>query len=690
LAGYTLSCFLKTKFHLEDKKKSKEIKKNKPVTPVEEKQRSTVLMWVCISAITAITYFVFSPSLQNDFTNWDDPAYVLENPLVTADSVQVVKMLETPVSGNYHPVTILSLALNYRFGKLNPYVYHLENLIFHLLNTILVFFFIFLLTRRNLLMAAIVSLFFGIHPMHVESVAWISERKDVLYVFFFMAGLITYLRYRETKRAIWCVLTFLLFILSCLSKGMAVVFPVILLLIDYLRGVKWERKLLFEKIPFFVLSIVFGIIAVSVQQSGKAITAMSTFTVFQRLMVVSYGAIMYIVKFFVPYQLSAFYPYPDIHSPDGIPVIFYFSPFIVLIIIGVLIYFFRRKEKEIVFGLLFYFASVVLVLQFLSVGSAIIADRYSYLSYIGLAFVVAYIMNRALQKKGALAFIKYPLTALVILGAIIFSYESCLRTQVWKNTESLWTNVIDNYPDAALAYVSRGEYYNNENEIGEALADYNAALKLTVFSSDSYKNAHYNRGIIYSNEGKCDSAIADLTKVIEIDPGYSEAYVNRGNSYDNCGEHNLAMRDYSKAIAIDPNNADAYNDRGILYYKNFKDDSALTDLNKAIALNPTVAVYYYNRGLEYKAVNQFQNAITDFTKGLQLNPKQADLYHNTRGLCNISLQNYDDAIVDFSKSIESNPSVAVYWNNRSFAESKIGHNEDAKSDALKGQQLQGK
>jgi protein O-mannosyl-transferase len=538
-------------------------------------------------------------------------------------------------------------------------------------------------------MAAIVSLFFGIHPMHVESVSWISERKDVLYVFFFLLGLIAYLRHSETRKIGWYILTFLLFMLSCLSKGMAVVFPVILLLIDYLRDVKWERRLLIEKIPFFLLSTMFGIIAITIQQSGQAITAMNTFTVFQRLMVVSYGAIMYIVKFFVPYKLSALYPYPDIYNPNGLPLIFYLSPFILLVIIIALIYFFRKKEKEIVFGLLFYFVSVALVLQVISVGSAVMADRYSYLSYIGLLFVVAYIINKAWQSKnGMWASMKYPVMIIIIIGAVIFSYQSYARTQVWENTETLWTDVITNYPDASLAYISRAKYYDTRNAPAKALADYNTALKMNVFSATSYKDAHYNRALLYSAYGKFDSSLADFNKVTRVDPGYVGAFINRGLLYYSMKKNNLAIADFNKAIALDPNNADAYSNKGLLYYENFLDDSAMTNFNKAIELNPTTATYYYNRGLEYKATNNYEKAIDDLTKGIELNPQNVELYYNVRGLCNISLQNYNEAITDFSKAIDLNSLVAAYWLNRAFAESKAGHNEMAKSDSLNAQQLQ--
>jgi protein O-mannosyl-transferase len=614
------------------------------------KYNNILLTCICVAAIALITYFVFSPSLDDGFTNWDDNFYVTQNPLVINNSVPVATIFETPVDLNYHPITVLSLALNYQSGKLDPSGYHLENLILHLLNTILVFLFIFLLTRRNLLMAAIVSLFFGIHPMHVESVTWVSERKDVLYVFFFLSGLIAYLRYSETKKIAWYFFTLLLFILSCLSKGMAVVFPVILLLTDYLKGVKRERRLLTEKIPFFILSIIFGIIAIKAQ-AGHAMAPIQSYNFLQQILFASYGALMYIVKLFVPYKLSAFYPYPDTFSPNGIPLIFYLSPVIVLLLLAAVVYFFLKKEKEIVFGLLFYFVSVALVLQFISVGAAIIADRYTYLSYIGLLFIVAYLINKVWESNSrVLVLMKYPVMIIAIIGAVIFSYQAYSRTQVWKDSEVLWTDAIDNYPMASVAYCTRGIYYYQNDELEKAISDY--------------------------------------TKAIKFDTAYATAYNDRGLVYEHMGNNNLAWDDFNKAIIMDSAYADAYNNRGLLYLRNNRNDLAITDFSKAITYNPS-AQFYYNRALAYKAISQFEKAADDFTKGIQLNPPQkADYYYNMRGICNDTLRKYNEAIADFSSAINLDPSVAGYWFNRSIAENNAGQNENAKADELKGQQLQ--
>ncbi|HVA99526.1 MAG TPA: tetratricopeptide repeat protein [Bacteroidia bacterium] len=620
--------------------------KKKKFSKIEKPTVSKPLLLFVIGLIALITYIAFSPSLKNGFTNWDDPTYVLENPLVVNNKVPVKEIFKTPVSANYHPITMLTLAWNYQSDKLNPEAYHQENVFFHILNTCLVFFFIFLITQKNLLMAAIVALLFGVHPMHVESVSWISERKDVLYVFFFLAGLITYFYYRETKKIILYLCTLILFILSCLSKGMAVVFPVILLLMDYLSEVKWERKIFTEKIPFFLISLGFGIAAVKIQ-SGEAITNMQFFTLFQRIEFASYGAVMYIVKFVFPYHLSAYYPYPTLTKTGSMPIVFHLSPFILLsIILGV--YFFLRKEKALVFGLLFYFVSVALVLQFISVGTVVMADRYSYLSYIGLAFIIAFYVNKIWISKSKFRHFVLGLTGFVIL---VFSFQTYARTQVWKNSDTLWTDVIqkeNNSTQIYKAYVNRGRYFHSIQQDDKALQDYNSSIKLY--------------------------------------PYYDLAYNNRGNIFKERGKDSAALADYNKAIAIDPTNYLPYSNRANIY-RDFKENQkALADFSKSISLNPNYWANYYNRGLyDYDTQND-ENAIADFSKAIQLNYIYVDLYYR-RGMTYVRMKRFADAINDFSIAIQINPNVGNYWLYRSYAENAIGNKDAAQRDLLQGKQL---
>jgi len=627
----------------------------KPVAKsVGSKEGRKWLPWLLCSFIVLITFIAFSPSLKNDFVNWDDQEYVTENPLVKSEVLPLKEIFTKSVSGNYHPLTMLSLYLSYHSGYLDATGYHFVNVIFHLLNTALVFLFIFLLTKRNLLMASVVALFFGIHPMHVESVTWISERKDVMYVFFFLAGLIAYLKFINSKKAVWYVITLLLFILSCLSKGMAVVFPVVLLLVDYYlnRATMFRKKELLLKVPFFILSLFFGVVAYHYQQLDLPKTGYLGYTVFHRAMFASYGAVMYVAKFFVPIHLSAFYPYPFLDKINSIIAF----PIILLSAIA-LIYFFLRKNKAIVFGLLFYFVTVALVLQFIPVGSAIMADRYAYLSYVGLLFPIAHIINKAWQERNTVfASLKYPLSALVIFAAILFSYKTYARTQVWRNGEALWSNVIEEYPKYYNPYRNRGEYYKNINDEEKALGDF--------------------------------------TKTIQLNPLYHEAYYECAIIYYKRGKYDLAAEDYTKAISHCTDSARLaiyFAKRGVVYMRLKEIEKAGQDFSAAFELNSKVGgkdidILLVNRGFYYDQTNQFEKAIADYTSYLKIKPGD-DVIVNSIGLCNARLNRMKDAYDAFAKAVQLKPQVPNYWLNLSLTEHALGKMKEARLDALKAQEL---
>src|SRR6266571_3392951 len=278
-------------------------------TPRERSFKRTVLF---LAVTLVLTVLSFSPSLDNGFTNWDDPGYVLENYSIRDLSQKnVANVFTSYLQGNYHPLTVLSYAVEYKFFQLDPKIYHITNLLLHVLNTTFVFWLIRLLTGR-LETAAITAVLFGIHPLHVESVAWISERKDVLFSLFYLGSLISYVLSltKVQDRVRYLIMSLVLFILSLLSKGVAVTLPLVLLLIDYYFKRTFTKKIFIEKIPFFLLSIGFGVIAILAQKSEGAIQTMTTYPFYDRLLIASYGIVTYLFKIFVPQQLSAFYPYP--------------------------------------------------------------------------------------------------------------------------------------------------------------------------------------------------------------------------------------------------------------------------------------------------------------------------------------------------------------------------------------------
>ncbi|MDD5571187.1 MAG: glycosyltransferase family 39 protein, partial [Bacteroidales bacterium] len=272
-------------------------KQFKPQKLPANKKNKDVLFAILV---LAITFVVFFPSLKCDFTNLDDQYYVLNNPDIKNLSFNNIKILFSNFYvGNYQPMAMLTYAIEYKISGLNPFAYHFTNFFLHLLNTLLVFIFIKKLSS-NIHVAAIASVLFGVHPLHVESVAWISERKDVLYAFFYIAGLITYLKYKEKNDVKFYLLTILLFVFSCLSKAMAVPFSIMLLLIDYLQMKKINFRIIVDKIPFLAISFTFGLIAIYVQKLQGASTFINNvggaYSGTDRFFLANYSLFFYIYK----------------------------------------------------------------------------------------------------------------------------------------------------------------------------------------------------------------------------------------------------------------------------------------------------------------------------------------------------------------------------------------------------------
>ncbi|MEM7103820.1 MAG: tetratricopeptide repeat protein [Bacteroidota bacterium] len=587
------------------KSKKRKSNKKKSVAKSKNKFQLEILQnrnWLIGAFILLIVGFAsYYPSLENGFTNWDDEVYVVNNDMLI--NLDLGRIFKEPVSANYHPITMLSLGLNYQSSGLNPYGYHLTNMVIHVLNIILVFFLFFYFSRKNLSVAFITAFVFGIHPMHVESVTWISERKDVLYAFFFVAGMISYLRYlrQADKRFLWMAL--ILFLLSCLSKAMAVVFPVVLLLMDWWedRDIK-QKNVWIEKIPFFVLSFIFGILAVKVQSEGGAVGSYETFALHHRFMFAGYGFLMYIYKFLVPIDLSTFYPYPNLGEGGFLPSIYYAAPIIALGFAGITWYF-GRRWKPLLFGIGFYFLTVALVLQFMSVGQVVMADRYTYLPYIGLGFLLGCGFSHFWEGESKNP-IGYILAGIISLGFLWFTYGTYERSKVWKNSETLWTNVIDQHPNVGLAYKNRGNYRARNGKIEEALKDFNIALQLLPDDSAIYESL----GNTYAGMGQIQQALGYYNSAIELDDSKSSAFLNRGIALSQLRQYDQAFADYQKALDMGQRLLSVLPNRGYAYLDAGMYQESIADYQKVIQLNPNEGSYYFFLARAFQGIGDQANA----------------------------------------------------------------------------------
>ena len=595
-----------------------------------------------------ITVIIYFPIFKAGFV-WDDTYYIQTNELIRG--LNLGDIFSKYVMGNYHPLTMLVFTIEYQLFDLNETGYHTVNLLLHLTNVLLVYYSIFLLSKKDIV-ALVAALLFGIHPLYTESVAWVSQLKDLLYTAFFLGAYIFYLKYLDEKQNRFYLLALLFFLFSVLSKAMAVSFPIVLLLTDYFRNRKLNLKTGIEKIPFFLLAIIFGIVAVLAQQSSEAIQDISTYSFPQRIVFACYGFITYLWKSFLPIYQSAFYSYP-INSGENLGVQFYIYPLLVVGLLALVIYS-RRFTKKIIFGFGFFTITVFLVLQLLPVGNAVMADRYSYLPFIGIFYLAGEGLDRIWSNKG-----KTPAIALLTICILFFSVLTFRRNKVWDNGITLWTDVIKKNPEAFIGYNNRGGTYMGEKKYEEAIADLNKAIELRP----GYAEALNNRGVIFSGKKRNTEALNDLNKAIELRPDYPDALNNRGVILMDLSKYTEALNDFNKAIELRPGYAEAYYNRGLLFMNEKKYEQAVKDYDKALELRPGYPEAVINKGIILKDETNSEKILVDYDKAIETNPNDAQLYYS-RGLVLMNLNKNAEAITDFNKAIELKPDYSKAYASR--------------------------
>lgn len=582
-----------------------------------------------LGAVLLLTFAVYIPSLDNGFTNWDDNFYVTENPAVQQHDLRA--LLTVPLGGNHHPLTMLSLALNHRLSGFDPGSYHWLSLLLHLANTALVFFLVRALSGGRRWTAVATSALFGIHPMHVESVAWISERKDVLYALFYLTGLIAYLRYLRRRRIAWLGATLLAFVLSVASKPAAVVFPLALLAIDWFQRRPLRSAVLLEKAPFLAVSLAAGILTLRAQQATGAIA--DAWSPIQKVLFAAYGIAMYFVKLFVPVGLSAIYPYPSL-AAGGVGPEYYVALAVVAVGLPALVLAFRRS-RVVLFGLLFFFIHIVLVLQFFTVGGAVLADRYTYLPYIGLFLALAWWLDERAEPRSTLAAAKPVLAAILLALVTLSAVQTWRRCDVWQSSETLWNDTIGKYPGRiADAYNNRGLYYHQEKRYEAALADFDRAVALNTRTPKLW----LNRAVTQATMGRIDSALVSFDHGLALAPNDATAHNNRGAARFERGDFAGAVADYSRAIELDPRLRDAYANRALAHIRMAEYEKSIADARRAVELAPGSPVAYVQHGLIAVALAQLgrqREAIPEFDAAIQGAPPGEPMlrgYHLYRGL----------------------------------------------------------
>ena len=606
---------------------------------VQKTFNKVTLLW--LGVILLLSIIVFSPAVNNGFVAWDDDWYVYENPQITNLSVSNVPNLFTEFyKGQYGPVSTLILGIEYHIGNNNPVFYHSSSLLFHLINIALVFWLMQLMFRK-LNITIIVSVLFAIHGMQAEAVAWISAQKVVLFTMFFLASLISYINYLNKKKLKYYWLSMLWFIVSFMAKEQAVTLSLSLIAIDYLYGRKLlSKKVIAEKLPFLLLALIMGIVTIYSSRTGEFFTKDKSHPFFEQIVYASYAFTQYIVQLIMPYKLSAFHPYP-VAVGEEFPKYMYLYLIPVLATIWL---FFRsiKKHKIISFGIMFFVMNIALVLQIMPLRDFITADRYVYIPAIGLFAILAYYLNKYLEKKKSNQNIIYIVLSLYI---IVLSAISFKRSDVWKDSITLFTDAVNKYPESSVCWNNRGLALENLGKHKEAIEDYKKAIKYNPGSVFCYNNI----GISYAKLKMYDKAFQMYDRAIKLKPDFSQAFFNRADAKSDAGNFTGAISDYDKYIELRPNYPKAYISRGIAKARTGDFEKAVNDLNTAVKLQPKDADAYLNRGVVYLNLKKYNEAINDFNLTLKFKPNFDYAYFN-RGIAKISTGDKNGGCNDLYKA----------------------------------------
>ncbi|MDP2886614.1 MAG: tetratricopeptide repeat protein [Ignavibacteria bacterium] len=670
-------------------------------------QKENKELLVAVVVIVLIAAFAYSATMSNGFTNWDDNHMVTENGMIRSLSfANLVHIFASMHYGHYHPLVVISYALEYHFFRLDPWIYHLTNVVFHILNTLLVFWFVRVL-RGGMVIPLFAALVFGVHPLHVESVAWVTERKDMLYSFFYLLSLIAYVYYVRSNQKRFYIFAAVAFLCSVLSKAMAVTLPLALILVDFLLNRRFTKDVWIEKVPLFALSFLFGIIVLYATYPVKSAVVGASFG-FDNILIAFHGLIFYPWKYLAPFHLSSLYPYPG-RLGDPLPIEFTIAPFVVLVAL-VLVAFSLKKTKMVLFSVAFYVVTVAPVIQLTRVGGVIAADRFVYIPILGLILGTVEGIEWILRKyPGGIPIFRKLVIGVASVVVIFLSVLTRERTKVWKDSLTLWNDVLQQYTGLAVGYNNRGLAYADQLKFREAIDDYNAGLAL---ESDDWRllfnranalrelgaypqavaeynsalsklptnaDIYYYRGLTYQYLGKMDNAVDDYNQAIKLNPARIEAYVNRGSIYAEAKQFDKALTDFNDALKLDPDDADVYFNRGAVYRLIARPDEALQEFSQSLSLKPSNAKALNFRGMTYFGKGEFDSAINDYEKAISIDPSNPFLYNN-RGAAYYQKRDFDKAVSDYTVALSFAPNNIEALTNRAFAYCAMGRLDAARSD----------
>lgn len=577
-----------------------------------------------LSILIVVVYFkLFSAN----FISWDDGEVLLNNKDVHDFNLKA--FFTNYYVGNYAPIAMIGFAIDWLIFNGNEAGHHAMSLLFHIINGVLVYYLTSLILKDNL-KAALCALVFCLHPLQVETVAWVSAKNNLVYSVFFLLGLIHYSKFILSGVKKNYIYALLFFIFSVLSKPSAICFPLVLVAIDYVLKAKVDSKsLIINKIPFIIVAIILGIATIYTRTEDKFINQNHAYAIHERIGYAGYALLQYIYKFFIPMDLSVIYPYPQNKALSiGIGYVM-----LALILFG-LYKLYKSSSKIIFFGLLFFITNLLLVLQFIPFGEVLTADRYMYLPIVGICIALLSIIP--LKEK------QLKITSIALV--LVFGSLTFMRASVWKNSIALYSDIIKKHPHSYVALNSLGAEYMLNKNYDMSLRYLNA----TINENPNYYKGYYNRGLLFAQTNRMKNALQDFDKAIALNQ-YPKAYVARSTAYYELKDFPKAVRDAEAVLKTDANNpkanyvlANCYDDLNQL-------DKALGYYNKVISVNSENPLYFMRRAIVYGKMQQFQMCLQDLDTCTNIDANYAEAYY-WKGVVKVNMK--QNPCADLRKALE--------------------------------------
>lgn len=573
-----------------------------------------------ISLLLLLTIAVaFGHVLHHDFVLYDDGLYITDNLQVQSGITWkgISWAFTSTHASNWHPITWLSHMLDCQIYGLSPYGHHLTNLILHLANTILLF---LVLNRATggLWRSAFVAALFGLHPLHVESVAWVAERKDVLSTFFWMLTMWFYVRYVASPRLASYVLVVFFMALGLMAKPMLVTLPFVLLLMDFwpLRRLavvpedntfdskngesKTKNKnkaqilrLFVEKVPLLVLAAVSSVITIAAQQSGKAFAPLHALSLKIRVANALVSYVKYIAKMLWPQDLACLYTYPY----NGLPAWQVAGAAVLLLSVSGLAIRAARRFPYVPAGWFWYLGTLIPVIGLVQVGSQSMADRYTYVPLIGLFIVISWGVAEFVQSW------RYGKAVLAVAAGIALSglaILTWLQVGCWRNSTTLFQHTLRVSPDSAIVQNNLGFALAQQGRLKVAVSHYREALRIEPY----YLKARFNLGFALGKLGRLDEAIDHFSRLLHVKPDFAEAHYNLAVALSQENRLEEAIEHLRDAIRVEPDYAEAHNELGVLLARGGKMQEAIVHFSKALEVKPDLQQAQKNLTRAHQRRNQ--------------------------------------------------------------------------------------